>query len=421
MILKETVDNALDACEEAELAPVISIDVSTAPGAAAVTVSDNGPGIPSETVTGILDYTVRVSSREAYVSPSRGAQGNALKCLVALPYALDGHIGETRIESRGVAHRIVFAADRIRQEPRLDRTLGPSAVKTGASVTIRWPDSACSILTAAKARFLQIADDFVWLNPHLTLSLRWNGELVVDSRASDPGWRKWRPSDPTSAHWYDVTRLERYAAAHVARDEEREENRTVRDFISEFRGLAGSAKQKSVLEESGTARQSLAAYLGDGCEFNHAGVARLLGAMQRHSRRIKPRDLGVIGRDHLLARLESAGVQPESFRYKSVIFDPEDGVPAVVETAFGWCPKAPSIRRIITGVNWSVALGNPFRSFGRHGEGLESVLADQRAGRNEPIVFVLHLASPRIEFSDRGKTALVLAGEENADDGDETC
>jgi hypothetical protein len=57
----------------------------------------------------------------------------------------------------------------------------------------------------------------------------------------------------------------------------------------------------------------------------------------------------------------------------------------------------------------SVALGNPFRSFGQEGEGLESVLAEQRAGRAEPIVFVLHLAAPRIEFRDRGKTPLVIA------------
>ena len=66
------------------------------------------------------------------------------------------------------------------------------------------------------------------------------------------------------------------------------------------------------------------------------------------------------------------------------------------------------MRRIVAGVNWSVALGNPFRSFGRDGEGLEALLNQQRAGRAEPIVVVAHLASPRVEFSDRGKTALVL-------------
>jgi len=36
------------------------------------------------------------------------------------------------------------------------------------------------------------------------------------------------------------------------------------------------------------------------------------------------------------------------------------------------------------------------------------VLNQQRAGRAEPIVVVAHLASPRVEFSDRGKTSLVL-------------
>jgi hypothetical protein len=56
-----------------------------------------------------------------------------------------------------------------------------------------------------------------------------------------------------------------------------------------------------------------------------------------------------------------------------------------------------------------VALGNPFRSFGRTGEGLESQLSALRAGRSEPILFFLHLASLRVMFADRGKTALVMA------------
>jgi len=33
--------------------------------------------------------TVRVSSREAYVSPTRGAQGNALQTLLVMGFALD--------------------------------------------------------------------------------------------------------------------------------------------------------------------------------------------------------------------------------------------------------------------------------------------------------------------------------------------
>jgi hypothetical protein len=66
---------------------------------------------------------------------------------------------------------------------------------------------------------------------------------------------------------------------------------------------------------------------------------------------------------------------------------------------------------MVLGVNWSVALGNPFRSFGRISEGLEALLADQRAGRNEPVVFVLHFACPRTQYTDRGKSAIVLLGD----------
>jgi DNA topoisomerase VI subunit B len=73
VVLKELADNALDACEEAEVAPMISIAVKPR----SITIRDNGGGIEPDTIKSILDYSIRVSSREAYVSPTRGAQGNA--------------------------------------------------------------------------------------------------------------------------------------------------------------------------------------------------------------------------------------------------------------------------------------------------------------------------------------------------------
>ena len=73
---------------------------------------DNGPGIPADVVEDILDFSVRVSSREAYVSPTRGAQGNALKTIVAMPFVLDGHRGLIEIE----AHQR-SPCDRLRRRP----------------------------------------------------------------------------------------------------------------------------------------------------------------------------------------------------------------------------------------------------------------------------------------------------------------
>ncbi|MCC2663872.1 MAG: ATP-binding region ATPase domain protein, partial [Geminicoccaceae bacterium] len=65
VVLKELLDNALDACEEAGIVPEIAVRVEPR----AITVVDNGPGMPPETVTDILDFSSRVSSREAYVAP----------------------------------------------------------------------------------------------------------------------------------------------------------------------------------------------------------------------------------------------------------------------------------------------------------------------------------------------------------------
>ena len=72
VVLKELVDNALDACEEAGIAPEITVAVDET----GIMVTDNGPGIPESTIADVLDFTVRVSSREAYIAPDRGAQGN---------------------------------------------------------------------------------------------------------------------------------------------------------------------------------------------------------------------------------------------------------------------------------------------------------------------------------------------------------
>src|SRR6516162_3422292 len=52
IILKEALDNGLDSCEELGVAPEINVEVSTATGQ--ITITDNGPGIPPETLVAVL-------------------------------------------------------------------------------------------------------------------------------------------------------------------------------------------------------------------------------------------------------------------------------------------------------------------------------------------------------------------------------
>ena len=182
--------------------------------------------------------------------------------------------------------------------------------------------------------------------------------------------------------------------------------RTVRELVSEFRGLSGTAKQKSVLGATSLAREPLTT-LVNGSDLDRGAITRLLEAMKANSRPVKPTGLGTIGRDHFKRRFESFGCEMESFDYRRVM-DTTDDVPWVVETAFGWYPESKVGRYLVTGVNWSPGIINPFRELGRFGQSLDTILSQQRAERDEPVILVLHMACPRVEYTDRGKSAVVV-------------
>jgi DNA topoisomerase VI subunit B len=409
VVAKEGMDNALDAAEEAEVAPEITVAVNPD----SIVIEDNAGGIAAETIKGVLDYEIRVSSREAYVSPTRGAQGNALKTILAMGYVLDCEGGGvTIIESRGVNHRIEFRVDHVNNEPKIIRTIAPSPVETGTRLTIQWPSKAGYLLENAAGHFKELVEAYAWLNPHLTLRGIWFGRDFVNVKATNPNWEKWRPRNPTSPHWYDQARLQRYIAAHVARDRDLGQERTVRAFVGEFRGLSSTAIQRKILTEVGCSHQSLASFFGSE-RVNHAGIARLLEAMRARSKPVAPKLLGVIGREHLKQRFLAAGGNADTFRYelrKGIT----DGVPYVVEVAFGLHQSGlaqgavSASRKIVAGANWSAAIGNPFRRFGSTGEGLDSTLAKVRANARQPVICALHLASAHIQYADRGKSSIIL-------------
>src|SRR5215218_6451606 len=164
VVLKELVDNALDGCEMAGVAPYITVEVD---GDIAVdreirmSVTDNGGGIPPEVVAKVLDYNIRVSDKSAYRSPTRGAQGNALKAVVGIPHALGGQ-EPTVIEGRSVCHEIrpwIDPAGAV----RIEHEESPSSLTEGTRVTVTLPVGE------------QLFDPLHWarsaalFNPHATL------------------------------------------------------------------------------------------------------------------------------------------------------------------------------------------------------------------------------------------------------------
>ena len=415
VFIKELIDNSLDACEEADIPPEINVKAD----AAGITVGDNGPGLPEATLKAALDFTVRASNREAYVAPDRGAQGNALKTILPMP--LDH--GRLIVQAHGKCHSLTCGAGTISQRAVVhdDVTEQPTV---GTKVRIEWEPRddhnghviwpfdylapLCDSWPPTFAdRFRSLVEGSAVFNPQATITLDWF-KAKTTWKATDPKWEKWKPNKPTSAHWYELPHIERLIGAYITHDRDARTDRLVSDLIAEFDGLSGSQKRSKVLSDAGLKRVKLSEFvLGD--RLDSQRIERLLKSMQQHTRAINPRRLGIIGEEHLRERLLAMGVLPESFRYSKKLS--KDGVPWVLESAFGWLgDKSDDARKIFAGANWSAAINNLFRHFGQTGEGLEAVLAEQRAGRNEPVVFCLHLAHPRVEYTDRGKSALVIGG-----------
>jgi len=402
VVVRELVDNALDACEEAAVAPEIRVTVTRD----SITVSDNGPGMPSETIARIPDFDVRISSREAYVGPSRGAQGLGMKDVLAIPYVLSGTLGTVVITAHGQRHQIELRANQIHQQPEPKILTNPVDDATnGTIVKVEWPNSACSLLEAASGEILQLAEDYSLLNPHLTLTVNVLGEERCFD-ATDANWKKWRPASPSSILWYDESSFERLVAAHISHDQAQGTDLSVREFVSIFRGLRGTSKQKTILQATGLARQSLSA-LADGGDLRHDLIGPLLEAMQANSRPVSPASLGVIGKQHISAQFEPH-CHMGSFRYKKSTDLNDEGIPAVVETAFAVLKDGQRGRRMTLGVNWSPGIGNPFRQLGGQGESLDAMIEQQRVGHDRPVMLLVHLACPRIQYTDRGKTGITV-------------
>ena len=200
----------------------------------------------------------------------------------------------------------------------LDHEVVPADCKTGTEILVRWPE-LCLLNPDGRGgpvftnrRRLRLAEPAPV--PRSSTGSGPGGSTVAATRAD---WPKWKPSDPTSPHWYDPERFERLIAAYVAHDADNGRSRTVREFVSEFRGLSGSAKGKAVLAAAGLSREPLSRLVVDG-RIDPVLSGKLLEAMQENSKPVPPAALGSIGREHFEARFAAAGCEMESFDYRKI-------------------------------------------------------------------------------------------------------
>jgi len=294
VVVKELVDNALDACEAAGVSPKVRVALQRRGHNLRITVADNGPGLPADVLGRILDFGTLTSDKAAYRSPTRGAQGNALKTAFGLPYALAGDGAKPIIvEACGVRHTIrpwVTPAGEVRVPDQQE----PVASRLGTRITVTLP---------AAGQYDQTRDlllGYRLFNPHAEVRRvqqgRWLRRGVKTARfvrvqlgesagrnrpvftPADRAWRKWSSHDSGSPHWYSVADLERLVFAHIADARAGGRDLPLREFVGCFAGLSGKLKARQVVAAVPEVRR-----LSD-FEDRRARIPVFLAAMRQHAR-----------------------------------------------------------------------------------------------------------------------------------------
>ena len=301
---------------------------------------------------------------------------------------------------RNIGGWIVIGLDAVGKRAAA-RCAGCGAIRELSLQALEWGEVTPYMPVSGDARsdLHDAVIDYAWVNPHATLSFA-TPDRSFTHEATDPDWTKWKPTDPTSPHWYDVGSLKTLMAAEINKARRSNaDQKTVAEFVSDFRGLSSTIKRRDICEAVSASREPLDAFFARGDD----AIRRLLDQMKAASKPVRARDLGVIGENHVLDMIAS-----ESGQYKLAEID-DGGVPYLIEAGFGHRPGRDS-RTFSTGLNWSLSIGgNPFRDLG-WGRSLGSVLESQHAGPEEPVAFFLHLASPCLKFRDMGKTSVSLPG-----------
>jgi hypothetical protein len=412
--LKELVDNALDACEIAGIAPLITLEMVEAPPVVRMTVADNGAGIAPETVRRILNFQTRTSDKAAYRSPTRGAQGNALKTVLGMPCAL-GIRDAVLIEAQGVRHRILAWIDPA-GELRLQHEEEAVPVTPGTRITLPLPaegqDCYPPFWAKAFAVFNPHASVKICLSPSRESACSFAGDSSGDfyhATVAFPGdWRKCVPSDATSAWWYDAADLKRLVFSHIAETRRGGKDLPLREFVKQFRNLSANAKAKAVC-----AGVPAITRLTD-FETQEDAVHRLLAVMRAEAKPPSAEILGTVGEAHLRACFE-AWYGVKRWWYRKVA-DVLAGIPFVVEVAVA---ETVSEGMLWTGINFSPTFEDPLAGTPLLGPktmdlGVRNFLKSvhvvplQDAGdvTPTPTAVAVHLVCPVLEFLDRGKTRL---------------
>ena len=391
VVLKELIDNALDACESAGIKPRINVAAEyTDNGQMVLTVSDNGAGLDGSIVEKILDFDTRTSDKAAYKSPTRGAQGNALKTIFGIPTALGG--GLVTIESKGLRHEISFNVSQSGLNVETLHNVTPISESIGTTVKVLLPQlHSTSAHCWAKAFALFNSHCWVNFDDKISMLNRDDNDPVFYPKLTD--CKKITPDKPTNANSYSPADFFKLTAMQGEQTKT-----TAYEFVRTFDGLSSKLKAKQIIDALNLNSLRVSDIFND-----RAKVTALHSAMKLASKPIQHKHLGAIGEANLLARLNDV----TNHKYKK-IEGVIDGVPYIFEVLIADCSDregdflgvnhSPTYDDFLSGC-WLVV--DKFKGLGIRG------LMDSVIDRTK-YTFICHLIGIGLNFKDKGKTSVEL-------------
>jgi len=261
VVVKELLDNALDAVETAGSAPQIEvvIDQDARARCFRLRVVDNGDGLSPDMVARTLDFETLTSDKALYRTPSRGQQGNALKSIIAMPYALGNKNPLVTITARGLQHQIrlrLGAGDEIIPGHKTESVENAE----GTDITVWLPK--VRVASSKESAFTgfgihrdvgRLLRGYHLFNPHAKVSFSTSGlvrnhgesdepqsaETTETHLPSDPSYQKFLPSDPLVVHWFDGPAFTRLIRNYVSHGDDMH----LGEFLAKFRGFSAKPRR----------------------------------------------------------------------------------------------------------------------------------------------------------------------------------
>ena len=188
-----------------------------------------------EVIRKILNFETRTSSKEAYRSLTRGAQGNALKTVFGIPVALNQKDTPCSImfRTKDKEYTITINPNYIADVPEIAFEVNNSQpFLDGTEISLALDLDFDG--EEYRGHYTEIYHDMLFgyslFNPHATFTFNDN----VQFKARDTDFIKFSPTDLTSPQWYtekDFASLI-YGLVNAGHD------KGIRDFLSDFKNAS---------------------------------------------------------------------------------------------------------------------------------------------------------------------------------------